>query len=196
MIHLTDTFISLVKWLLYAVRLVLVFNFVGFAAVTWSKRRHLIGPKNTLTPLFTPWREMFYMALSILLFILSEWMETFIPGVSRPLARVLFGTFWVVVLSSGLFTLKVRALRYYAILEGGFAITVCVSSLLSMKDDIQIGQALALLTSAYLVIRAADNFRKDLEERNAKKASLSKEVNKLLNDLRPSAESASRPVPE
>lgn len=39
-----------------------------------------------------------------------------------------------------------------------------------MNDDIQIGQTLALLTSAYLIIRAADNFKKDLDERKEQKA--------------------------
>lgn len=107
-----------------AVRLVLVANFCYFGVWVWAKTKYLPKRNKMFNASPPPWREMFYMALSVLLFILSEWMETFIPAVPRPLAKVLFGTFWVIVLSGSLFTLKVRALKHYVILEGGFALTV------------------------------------------------------------------------
>jgi hypothetical protein len=56
-------------------------------------------------------------------------------------------------------------LRGYAILEMAFALGFAfrtVSGLFVEEPELQV---LAVLTSAYLMIRAMDNFRKDLDER-------------------------------
>ena len=66
------------------------------------------------------------------------------------------------------FQRKVRALRVYAIIEAAFAFLVCTSTLSSMKDRVDLAQTGTLGASAYLFIRAADNFKKDLDERKAR----------------------------
>jgi len=64
-----------------------------------------------------------------------------------------------------LFTLKIKYLRGYSVLEVIFALTVTYQTMSSTADLITPTQALGLLTSVYLLIRGIDNFRKDLDER-------------------------------
>lgn len=86
----------------------------------------------------------------------------------RPVVRTVLGTVFIVLLSSGLFFLKVKNLRTYACLEIVFAATVAAQTMYGLRDEIDGLQALGLLTASYLLIRGLDNFKKDLDERRAK----------------------------
>lgn len=88
-----------------------------------------------------------------------------IPDLPHPVARVAYGTFVVVGLSAALFKMKISSLQYYAVLEGGFALFVCIATLAGMGDRVGSAQIGSLLASVYLFIRAADNFKKGLDER-------------------------------
>jgi hypothetical protein len=61
--------------------------------------------------------------------------------------------------------MKISSLQYYAVLEGGFALFVCIATLAGMGDRVGSAQIGSLLASVYLFIRAADNFKKGLDER-------------------------------
>ncbi len=85
-----------------------------------------------------------------------------------PVARVVLGTFLIVLLSGILFVVKLRWLRAYAVLELLFAVSVTGGTMYTLGDEIQPVQVLVLPASAYLLIRGLDNFKKDLDERKRK----------------------------
>lgn len=84
--------------------------------------------------------------------------------------RVFGGTAAVFLLAAWLFRLKIRRLRWYALLEISFGLVATEQAITRLADRIQPVDVLTLLTSAYLLIRGMDNFKKDMEERKKKVA--------------------------
>ena len=88
-----------------------------------------------------------------------------IPRLSGAYSRVIVGTVVVMVLSCLLFIMKVKALRWYALVELIFALTVSATTLYSLNDVESPLRLVGIGTAIYLIIRGLDNFKKDLDER-------------------------------
>jgi hypothetical protein len=166
-IPLTDSFVTLISALIFAIDLFLLTAFSFAAYHLWQQRRYLL-PHGIFTRILYPLRPLLGVIVCPLLIVVLRRLQIVIPGISHPAARIWIGTFVVLLLSLLLFVAKIKLLRYYAILEGIFAVGVCVQTLSTMRDQIQPAQSFALLTSAYLIIRAMDNFKKDWDARRAK----------------------------
>jgi hypothetical protein len=64
-----------------------------------------------------------------------------------------------------MFTVKVHALRVYAVIELLFAIAVLVQAIGAISKDADTAQTLTLIAGVYLLIRGMDNFKKDMDAR-------------------------------
>jgi hypothetical protein len=84
--------------------------------------------------------------------------------------RVLSGCVFILTAAGLLFFLKVKAPRYYALLEISFAILFAAATMYKMNDQIEPSDAAVIGTAIYLLIRGMDNFRADLIARRLKKA--------------------------
>ena len=89
------------------------------------------------------------------------WARTAEPA----FVRTLFGTLFVLALARGLFFVKVHHLRTYACMEILFATGMAAKTMHDMKAEIPPVDMLTIGTSAYLVIRGMDNYKKDLDTR-------------------------------
>jgi hypothetical protein len=98
---------------------------------------------------------------AVLIFAAWYWAH----GADEVLVRTVFGTLVVVALASGLFFMKVTNLRAYASLELLFAAGMATKTMHDLKPQMQPSEMLTLGTSAYLIIRGLDNFKKDIDER-------------------------------
>ena len=93
-----------------------------------------------------------------------------LPELAGPIVRMVFGTIFVILMAALLFALKVVRLRIYALLEIAFGVTATGQTTYGLKDVISPIQLLTILTSAYLLIRGLDNFKKDSDARKERKA--------------------------
>lgn len=162
MFPLTDSFLKVMNILFYSVYVMLTIAFVGGCVGLYRRRKYLHSSKVFGRMLF-PWEAFVRVTLGPLLALeLWRWQIAF-STLPSPKTRVMLGMILVCLLSILLFVLKVKALKLYATVESAFALIVCYKTLDSMADVVQPVQLLGLFTSAYLIIRGLDNFRKGLE---------------------------------
>jgi hypothetical protein len=169
MIPLTYSFMKVMGLAFVVVYLALSAVFISAcSAVFTSDRRYLI--KDTLFGLKPlPWRVIGGLILIPILAFFVRLVQVYLSSMRSGAARSICGTIVILIVSAILFRVKVTDLRTYAILECAFAMTACFMTMKGMADQVQPVQLLALATSAYLVIRGMDNFKKDLDERKASK---------------------------
>jgi hypothetical protein len=173
MIPLTDSVIELMKLLivLTAIAVMLMMGVTLRHSWAQARRRFLNLPifsGAVIKATFPSAVVMILYRLSGVLGILGGiWLA--LPLMSRPILRVALGTVVIVLMGSVLFWVKLKQLRYYALIEGAFALGVCIQTLVGFSDYISPAQVAGLFAAAYLFIRAADNFHKDLEKREADK---------------------------
>ena len=110
-------------------------------------------------------RWLLYCALLGLALFLAMAVSTLPKLPDTALQRVAVGMVLVAGLSAGMFWVKIRGLRVYAVVEIGFALCVAGQTLYGLGDFIEPVQSLSLLASVYLLIRGMDNFKKDLDSR-------------------------------
>jgi len=91
-----------------------------------------------------------------------------LEGLPHAAQRIIGGGVFVVTVAGLLFSLKVKGLRYYALLEMAFALASSIATLYKMQDQIQLADAAVLGTAIYLLIRGLDNFKKDVDDRKQK----------------------------
>jgi len=189
MIPLTDSFVVFMRVLAALLTVALI---VGFAFAVRKPQFERTVLRSLFTVLKVPYpvkeevfeskptrfdlkRELKFFTIHFVeaiivsgLYLLLVWGAGFlfqhIPYLPHPAARIAYGTFIVVALSAALFKVKISSLRYYAILEGLFSLFVCVTTLAGMGDRIGMGQIGGIFASVYLFIRAADNFKKSMDE--------------------------------
>jgi hypothetical protein len=80
-------------------------------------------------------------------------------------ARIMFGTMFILILSIGLFTLKIKALISYACVEIGVSLAAAAYTMSTLKDVIEPLQAVVLLTASYFMVRGLDNLRAGFQRR-------------------------------
>jgi len=86
--------------------------------------------------------------------------------------RTVFGTLGAIIMAGSLFTMKVRELRTYALVELAFAVILAATTLFRLKNSILFEELLTIGAAIYVMIRGMDNFKKDFDERNAKEKPL------------------------
>jgi hypothetical protein len=166
-IPLTDSFVTLISGLIYVTDVFLLLVLYGAGRAVWLMRRSLV-PRTDIDWYFFPRRGLAgLLVVPVLMWGLRE-LQLSLPRWPHTAARVSSGLFVIALLSGLLFATKLRALRWYAVFEAMFALWVCISTLYSMADRIQAVQIGSLFASVYLFIRAADNFKKDLDARAAR----------------------------
>jgi hypothetical protein len=101
--------------------------------------------------------------------VLNRVVQIYLPRMAPSLARELLGTLVVLVFSGLLFLLKQQQQIVYGSLELLFAICSSVLSLAHMTDTLNGPTLIGLFTSIYLMIRAADNITKGIEQYRAKR---------------------------
>ena len=173
-IPLTDSFIELMRALVTFIGTVFVLA-MGYLVIDGLKRGYRYTPYPILSLSFIRYAFEGYgrfIVKGILVLAAVIGMYLLLPKVSRPILRVALGVPVVIAYSGLLFWIKLNQLRTYAVVEGIFALTVCVLALRGMEDEITPAQLAGLLASAYLFVRAGDNFYKDLEKRREIKASM------------------------
>jgi hypothetical protein len=165
-IPLTDSFVALISGLIDITDAFLLLVLYGAGHAVWQRRKSLF-PRTDIGWYLFPRRGLLGLLVApVLIWGLRE-LQVSLPHLPHTAARVSSGLFVIALLSGLLFAMKIRALRWYAILEGVFALWVCVSTLYGMADRIQPVQIGSLFASAYLFIRAADNFKKDWDAKKA-----------------------------
>jgi hypothetical protein len=113
-------------------------------------------------------------------------VQVYLPRMSPSLARVLLGTIAVAIFSGLLFLLKQQQQIVYGTAELLFALWSCAFSLSRMGDTMSGPVLIGLFTSIYLMIRAADNITKGMEQFRSKKRSVLASVKRLakLEEIR------------
>lgn len=99
-------------------------------------------------------------------FLLAVWLWA--QSANRVLVKTTFGTLAVILLASGLFYVKIAALRLYAIVELMFALVMALKGIRDLRSDVLSPDMLAIGSSAYLIIRGLDDLKKDFDERRSR----------------------------
>jgi hypothetical protein len=114
---------------------------------------------------------MVLAALACMFFFVSLGQRVAIEFQASPetavVSHALIGTPVILLLGALLFFIKVRSLRWYAVLELVFAIVVAAQTIAGFDEQISPTQLLGFMAGAYLVIRGLDNFKKDWDARKA-----------------------------
>ena len=125
----------------------------------------------TINPAGWPfWARGALVALTTTLWIAVWQGWTLADRLPTALPRTVLGTALIVGLGSGLFVLKIRRLRVYAIVEITFAILLSAGTMYRMTDRVAPFELAALMAAVYVLIRGMDNLKKDLDTRSAEKA--------------------------
>jgi hypothetical protein len=129
----------------------------------------------------------------LILAVVNRLAQVWIPRMQPSISRVVLGTLVALIFSLLLFYVKVSNLSAYAIVEGLFAIIYCAVTLSRMGPVFTLAEAVALIASIYLMIRAFDNLKKGREE---SKKGLAEEKSKASTATTETPPIASTPPPD
>jgi hypothetical protein len=105
--------------------------------------------------------------------------QVYLPRMGPSLARELLGTIVVAIFAGLLFMLKKQQPIVYGTAELLFALSSCAFSLSRAGDTLSWPALIGLFTSIYLMIRAADNINKGVEQLRAKKRAILTSLKRL-----------------
>jgi hypothetical protein len=105
--------------------------------------------------------------------------QVYLPRMRPSLARELLGTIVVAIFAGLLFMLKKQQPIVYGTAELLFALSSCAFSLSRAGDTLSWPALIGLFTSIYLMIRAADNINKGVEQLRAKKRAILTSLKRL-----------------
>jgi hypothetical protein len=105
--------------------------------------------------------------------------QVYLPSMRPSLARDLLGTIVVVIFSGLLFWLKQQFTIVYGAVEAAFAVGSCILSLQRLGDVFDATVVIGLFGSIYLMIRAADNVSKGLDQWRSKRRGVLTTIKKL-----------------
>jgi hypothetical protein len=111
-----------------------------------------------------------FLPIMVVIALITFAVQIWLPRMQPSLARMVLGSVVVLLFALLLFVIKVNTLLLYGYLEGLFALGSCVWSLGNKVHDTLTPEAtITLLGSIYLMIRAMDNIKKGLEQRENQK---------------------------
>ncbi len=149
-----------IVWVLYSIRM-----FARYFRREWRRFRSINLIRARRTVLLATFWVLMLMMIGGLAMVLRNGVVPAVTEARPETLRTYVGTSFVIAVACGLFALKVLALRIYALIEIVFAIAICLQTMSGMTDVISHVQAFGIATSAYLLVRGLDNFKKGLDER-------------------------------